>query len=150
LRIATDTLISLEGSTISANAFTGQGGRIQILSKGVFLSTDSDITASSQLGIDGIVTINTPETDIQSSLEPLDIKLISPEETIARSCLALRNGQQGSFTYTKTGGVPITPESGIDEREALSVPSVTERFSCKESPCRTTWINSDLAPSTRR
>lgn len=134
IAIATNPLISLEGSNISANAFTGRGGQVQISAKGAFLSTDSEITASSQFGINGIVSINTPETNIQNSLEPLELRLISSEETIARSCLARRNEQQGSFTYTKTGGVPITPESGINEREALSVPSVVERSSVPTLP----------------
>lgn len=121
------------------------------MGKGVFLSTDSDFTASSQLGLDGIVTINTPETEVQNSLLPFDLRLISPEETIARSCLARRNGQQGSFTYTKTGGVPITPESGISEREALSVPSITDRSSVPTLPTKdepsisvTPWKSGDL------
>lgn len=151
IAIATNTLISLNGSNISANAFTGRGGKVQISAKGAFLSTDSEITASSQLGIDGIVTIITPETEIQNSLEPFDLRLISPEETIARSCLTRKNEQQGSFTYTKTGGVPITPESGISEREALSVPSVTERSSAPTLPTQdepsvsvTPWKSGDL------
>jgi filamentous hemagglutinin family protein len=141
IAIATNPLISLEGSNISANAFTGRGGQVQISAKGAFLSTDSQITASSQFGINGIVAINTPETNIQNSLEPLELRLISPDETIARSCLARRNEQQGSFTYTRTGGVPITPESGINEREALSVPSTTELSPGSSTPSSTPTEN---------
>ena len=120
--IQTNTLIALEDSNILANAFAGEGGNISIFARGVFLDSDSDITASSELGIDGTVEINNLERDIHSSLELLDAKIIPPEEAIAGSCLARRNQQQGSFTYTGTGGVPIAPESAINERESLSVP----------------------------
>ena len=122
LFIQGNTLIALDDSDILANAFAGEGGNISIFARGIFLDSDSDITASSELGIDGTVVIENPERDIQSSLELLDAKIIPPEEALARSCLARRNQQQGSFTYTGTGGVPIAPESAINERESLSAP----------------------------
>ena len=115
-------MIALDDSDILANAFAGEGGNISIFARGIFLDSDSDITASSELGIDGTVVIENPERDIQSSLELLDAKIIPPEEALARSCLARRNQQQGSFTYTGTGGVPIAPESAINERKSLSAP----------------------------
>jgi hypothetical protein len=120
--IQAETLIVLEDSDILANAFAGDGGNISIFARVIFLDIDSDITASSQLGIDGTVEISNLERDIQSSLELLDAKIIPPEKVIAGSCLARRNQQRGSFTYTGTGGVPIAPESTINERESVSIP----------------------------
>ncbi|MBR8831727.1 MAG: hypothetical protein N5P05_002680 [Chroococcopsis gigantea SAG 12.99] len=126
IAISTGLLFSLDNSSISANAFSGRGGQVRIDAKGTFFSQPTQITATSVFGLDGVVSINTPDSNIQNSLEPLELGLISPEETIARSCLARRNEGGGSFTYSRTGGVPISPESGIDEREALSVPSLRE------------------------
>ncbi len=120
--IQADSLVALEDSDILANAFAGEGGNISIFARGIFLDLDSDITASSELGIDGTVVINNPDQDIQSSLELLEAKIIPPSSAIAGSCLAHRNKQKGSFTYTGTGGIPIAPESSINERESVSVP----------------------------
>ncbi|WP_208766646.1 hypothetical protein [Nostoc flagelliforme] len=67
--------IPKENSDISANAYTGSGGRVEINSQGIFgiesrtkPTEKSDITASSQLGISGITNINAPDTtSIQNS-----------------------------------------------------------------------------------
>ncbi|MHC5733201.1 MAG: hypothetical protein ACYTXY_56080, partial [Nostoc sp.] len=64
-----------ENSDISANAYTGTGGKVQINSQGIFgiqsrrkLTEKSDITASSALGISGVIKINAPDTNsIQNS-----------------------------------------------------------------------------------
>ena len=62
--------MGLENSDIKANAFRGNGGNIEITAERIFgiesrasLTPDSDITADSQLGIDGTVTINAPDLD---------------------------------------------------------------------------------------
>ena len=62
-----------ENSDITANAFAGNGGNINITSQGIFgllfsdeLTPNSDITASSQLGINGTININTPDVDPSS------------------------------------------------------------------------------------
>jgi large exoprotein involved in heme utilization and adhesion len=56
-----------EDSDISANAFTGSGGRVNITATGIYgiesrpRQTElSDITASSELGVQGTIQINTP------------------------------------------------------------------------------------------
>lgn len=68
ITVNTDTLAALpkENSDISANAFMGNGGNIQITTQGLFgiapktLRTSlSDITASSDLGIDGVIDVKT-------------------------------------------------------------------------------------------
>ncbi len=119
--INTDTLVLLDGSTITANALTGEGGKVTISALGVFSSPDSLISASSQLGIDGTVAIRTPDNNLQAGIEPLAVEVVNPDEVIAGSCLAKRNQEQGSFVYTGTGGIPMSPDSLIDEKEMLSI-----------------------------
>jgi filamentous hemagglutinin family protein len=121
LTIDTNALVTLNNSDLTAKAFQGVGGRITISAEGVFRSLDSDIDASSQLGIDGEVNINSITTDFQNSMNPISPKFIVTEQAIAGSCLARRNEQQGSFVYAGKGGLPENPSSAIDEEESLSV-----------------------------
>jgi large exoprotein involved in heme utilization and adhesion len=107
-----------ENSDISANAFTGAGGRVQITSRGVFgiearsqVSDRSDITASSERGVQGVTTINAPDNSgIQNSLNQLSENPIDPNALIANSCIARRNSPQNStFFITGKGGLPERP-----------------------------------------
>jgi len=67
-----------ENSDITANAFLGNGGRVQITAQGVYgskfrpyLTPTSDITASSEFGVNGVVEINTPGIDPARGLSEL-------------------------------------------------------------------------------
>lgn len=86
-----DYIVGLENSNITANAFEGRGGNIQISTQGLFLSPDSQITASSERGIDGVVEIRTPDLELQNSLTQLASNFISADRVVAGSCLARRN-----------------------------------------------------------
>jgi large exoprotein involved in heme utilization and adhesion len=110
ININTQFLVAIpsENSDIIASAV--KGGNIDIKAEGIFgtqfresLTPESDITAT------GTVTLNTPEVDIQSSLNQLNANFVNPEQAIASSCLARRNKLAGSFTVTGTGGLPLNP-----------------------------------------
>jgi filamentous hemagglutinin family protein len=120
LTIDTDTLVALDNSDLTANAIQGVGGNIDISAEGVFRSLDSDIDASSQLGIDGEVNINSIITDFQNVLNPISPKFIVAEEALQGSCFVRRNSRQGSFVYGGAGGLPVSPSSAIDEESSLS------------------------------
>lgn len=119
IQIDTKFLITspFENSDIIANAFDGNGGNIQITTQGIFgfspraASTPfSDITASSEQGIDGVVDINNPEVDPSQSIVALPEDVKSPQD-IAQGC---RPGQAlggSSFVDIGRGGLPPGPES---------------------------------------
>lgn len=105
-----------ENSDISANAFQGRGGNIDITTQGLFgfVQLDrntplSDITASSAFGLNGVVQINTPDVDVQSSVTELSGNFANPDQVVAGSCLARQSASRGSFTVTGTGGLARTP-----------------------------------------
>lgn len=109
--------IPKENSDISANAFQGRGGRVTISTQGGILGLKSrprstslsDITASSEVGISGTVTLNAPDTNnLQNSLAQLPQSAIDTNTLLANSCIA-RNRQNGSFYITGTGGLPTNP-----------------------------------------
>ena len=114
--IDTTSLIAKRNSEVIANASNGEGGRINIDAKGLFLfdSPENIFSASSELGIDGTVQINTPDINVQRELEQSELELLTAEQAIANSCLA-RSNQQGSFTINDNGGLPKNPNSNYSD-----------------------------------
>ena len=108
-----------ENSDIIADAFEGPGGRISITAQGIFglefrdpLTPLSDINASSQFGVDGVVEINTPGVDPSRGLAQLPTNLVDPSTQLAQSCPGT-GGATGSklskFVVTGSGGLPSSP-----------------------------------------
>lgn len=110
-------IAGFENSDIIANAVQGRGGNIQIMTQGIFglqfrpqLTPDNDITASSQLGINGTVSISTPGIDVGSSLVELPTDLSNSSQQISGGCAA---NSGNSFMATGRGGIPMNPSEGI-------------------------------------
>ncbi|BAY79244.1 filamentous hemagglutinin outer membrane protein (plasmid) [Nostoc linckia NIES-25] len=115
-----------ENSDITANAFTGNGGRVDITANGVFgilpqQSTTllSDITASSRFGIQGFVTINTPDVDPSRGLVELPANLVDASQKITQSCSA-RGKTAGRFIATGRGGLPLSPDEPLRGRAVIT------------------------------
>ena len=107
--------VPAEDSDIVANAIEGNGGRIQIESTGIFglelrpeLTPLSDITASSQFGVAGIVQIQTPDLDPSQGIVELPSSLTDPSTQITTGCAAMA---EHSFTVTGRGGLPAAPDT---------------------------------------
>ncbi|MGM3307324.1 two-partner secretion domain-containing protein [Anabaena sp. WFMT] len=107
-----------ENSDITANAFQGNGGQINITTNAIFgleyrpqLTPKSDITASSQFGLSGQVTINRLDVDPSKGLVTLPSSLIDPTSQLAQGCKgdAKIAGQQNKFTIVGRGGLPSNP-----------------------------------------
>ncbi|MFE1746970.1 filamentous hemagglutinin N-terminal domain-containing protein [Coleofasciculus sp. H7-2] len=108
--------VPAENSDITANAFEGRGGNINITTSGIFgtqfrprLTPESDITASSEFGVDGAVNINTLEVDPSRGLATLPTELVDASGLIAQTCPASGNQVASSFTVTGSGGLPDNP-----------------------------------------
>lgn len=105
--------VPFENSDITANAFTGRGGNIEITTQGIFgiefrdrQTPLSDITASSRFGVNGVVTINTLGIDPVQGAAELPTTFSTPP--LARGCQA-RGSQTSSFVNTGRGGIPTNP-----------------------------------------
>ncbi|GAB4173470.1 MAG: hypothetical protein Fur006_02830 [Coleofasciculaceae cyanobacterium] len=105
-----------ENSDIIADAQLGSGGQIRITASGIYglefrdkLTPLSDISASSEFGVDGTVELNTPEFDPSQSVTNLPENLVDSSELIANSCIGRRNQQENSFIITGTSGLPPRP-----------------------------------------
>ncbi len=110
ININTKFLIGSDNSNISANAIEGEGGNISIGAEGVFLDNSSQITATSALGIDGSVELNT-QVDPTQGVAELSATVIDAESLVAQNlCAATSEEKQGSsFVITGKGGLPPDP-----------------------------------------
>ncbi|MCT7954110.1 DVUA0089 family protein [Laspinema palackyanum] len=106
-----------ENSDITANAFEGDGGNIQLTAEGILglefrteSTSGSDITASSQLGVSGNVTLSTPEVTPGTGLVDLPQQLSDINNQVTVGCVA---AQGNSFTIVGRGGLPEDPKETI-------------------------------------
>ncbi|MBW4503846.1 MAG: filamentous hemagglutinin N-terminal domain-containing protein [Scytonema hyalinum WJT4-NPBG1] len=120
--------VPTENSDITANAFTGTGGRVDINAFGIYgiqprqnPTSLSDITASSEFGVDGTVELNTPEIDPNSAL--INLPTVPVDTELAQGCNS-PNYAQSSFIITGRGGLPPNPKD-ILTPDAVEVDWVT-------------------------
>lgn len=109
----------LENSGITANAFLGRGGRVDITTQGIFgiqfrprLTPLSDITASSEFGVAGVVAITTPNLDPTQGLADLPGNPVDASQWVTQSCAPGGSNlatKQGEFIITGRGGLPAAP-----------------------------------------
>jgi len=122
--------VPLENSDITANAFEGRGGNIRIVTQGIFgleprlsLTPLSDITASSALGIDGTVQLNTLDTNPSQALVNLPDKAVDVSRLIAQDCPGsgsnLARGKS-EFIITGRGGLPPKPSEPLRAEAIIS------------------------------
>ncbi|MDB9493802.1 filamentous hemagglutinin N-terminal domain-containing protein [Spirulina subsalsa CS-330] len=98
-----------ENSDITANAFTGNGGRIDITTQQIYglrfrdaLTPWSDITASSQFGQAGVVGITLTAFDASQGVNELPSDFSDRTNQIGDACSSMGNSR---FTVVGRGGV---------------------------------------------
>ena len=103
---------------ITANAFEGDGGNIQITTNSFFGGEFVDISASSELGLDGDVTIDVLEINPARGLTELPTTIVDASRLIAKSCLA--GDEENEFVVTGRGGLPANPNESLRGDAVLS------------------------------
>jgi filamentous hemagglutinin family protein len=108
--------LPLENNDIIANASKGNGGNIDITTQGIFglaarpqNTYKSDITASSEFGLNGEITINTLNIDPAQGLVNLPVNFLDNKNQVSPSCGSNSANQQNRFIVTGRGGVPSNP-----------------------------------------
>lgn len=108
-----------ENSDIDADAGEGKGGNITINAQGILgiaernqRTPQSDITATSDAGVDGEISISTPTVDPTQGIVELPSTLVDASQLIAQGCRA--GGQAvadglGELVVTGRGGLPPNP-----------------------------------------
>ncbi len=128
INISTPFLLAFptENSDITANAFTGKGGQIQISTNNIVgflqgnkLTKFSDITASSTLGIDGVVEISSPEVDTSQIVISEAETTEDASKLITQGCKAAAE-TSSSFLITGKGGLAPSPDAILNANITLS------------------------------
>jgi len=153
------TAIPQEDSDIVANAFEGRGGNIRITTQGIFglefrdaRTPLSDITASSEIGVDGEVEIITPNTDPTQGLVALPTDVVNVADQIGQVCPTGPGaaGRLGRFVVTGRGGITTSPLEVLDHptiavdwlEDSAAVPA-TERISPPEAQSPVAWVEAN-------
>jgi len=113
---------ALQRSAIVAQAGPGNGGAINIgLKQGALFIQDSEslVSATSKSGNNGTVTINSPQTDLNSALRVPEVSAARSPELTANVCH--HEGNRSTFVKEGRGGVAADPQ-GYLSGSSSSVP----------------------------
>jgi filamentous hemagglutinin family protein len=121
INIAADLIAAIpqENSDITANAFAGKGGNINVQTRNIFGFESSEnpnlsnITASSQFGLDGTVNINTSGIEPTRELGKLPVEVVDVSRLIDRN-LCLAGQDNGEFIITGRGGLSPSPQDTLN------------------------------------
>ncbi|WOB41776.1 S-layer family protein [Thermoleptolyngbya oregonensis NK1-22] len=126
ITLRADFILSVltENNDITANAFTGDGGAVNIFTRGITgilpqpqLTPQSDITATSERGNSGTITITTPpSTDPTQGVTELPAAPVDASRLIAQRCAASSAiaADRSAFVATGRGGLPPGPNHAFD------------------------------------
>jgi filamentous hemagglutinin family protein len=132
INIDSDLILAFpnENSDIRANAFSGSGGEVSIDSQGLFgiafqaqdNPLTNDITASSEQGLQGNVTITLPDVDPERGLTQLPEEVVDASSRIAQGCRSSDGARQnrGEFIVKGRGGLPPSPTDSLVGDESLA------------------------------
>ena len=127
IRLSANFILSVltENNDITANAFTGDGGAVDIFTRGITgilpqpqLTPQSDITATSERGNSGTITITTPPSANPTQgvtalpAAPVDASRLIAQHCAASSAIAT---DRSAFVVTGRGGLPPSPTHGFDQ-----------------------------------
>jgi large exoprotein involved in heme utilization and adhesion len=121
INIYSDLIVAptTENNDITANANQGQGGNIRIFSQGIFglkynseLTSGNDISASSDLGVDGIVDIQALNIDPNQSDVKFPTEFLDVSQQVTQTCSV--QARTNSFVIPGRSGLPLNPNEVLN------------------------------------
>jgi len=112
--------VILQNSQILARAVQGAGGNITITTPLFLADSTSLVSASSQFGLNGTVTIQSPTSNLSESLGTLTSTPSQAQSLVTQRCAALANGQASSFVVAGREQLPADPGSWLTSPLALA------------------------------
>lgn len=117
IHITAPLIVGAHNSDLVASAERGNGGNIFISTDSLLglelrdrLTPNSDITVSSELGLDGTVEISSPDVDPNSQTLDLPDILVDVSQLVRPGC----NLTEGQFVLTGRGGLPSSPSDWVN------------------------------------
>jgi filamentous hemagglutinin family protein len=120
--------VANQNNDIIAGAVQGQGGKIDITARSIFnfregrsipINTSNDIDASSEFGLNGEVTIDTPDVDPGRGLLQLPSGLTDASQQIVSTCKPGSRFLDNSFTVTGRGNLPPNPLQPLPGKSSI-------------------------------
>lgn len=141
------------GNDITASATGGNGGEIDIKAESLFGITQekaeennrtNDIDASSEFGLNGTVSIFTPDLNPIQGVAKFPINVVEPTQTTAQTCSVNREGRANNgLAIAGRGGVTPAPDAPLnsenisqDNPAQASIPEPLETSQGKIQPAR--------------
>jgi filamentous hemagglutinin family protein len=101
--------VILQNAQIRANAIQGSGGNITITTPTFLADQFSLVDASSQFGLNGRVTIQSPTSNLSGTVTQLASKPTATPALLQNRCVALAGGGQSSFIVAGRDALPAEP-----------------------------------------
>ena len=99
-------LLVMLDSIANANAFGGSGGNIHIGAPAFILSPRSILTASSQLGIDGTISLESPALDVSAALAAPVPRFLQDDLVLSGACQARLAGRSSAVEFMRARPQP--------------------------------------------
>ena len=112
--------VILQNSQILAQATQGNGGNILITTNLLLPDATSTISSSSQTGVNGTVTIQSPNAPAGGKIVPLSQQPLIATSLLNQRCAALAPGNFSSFTVAGRDSLPAEPSSWLASPLALT------------------------------
>lgn len=146
ITIDTSTLVGSGNSDITVNAFEGDGGNIEITAEAIIgiesrdrLTPFSDITADSELGIDGTVNINSLQTNADDEVAVAATQELGQTSAVLEySCLGFNSAGKPLLTIAPVT-TRETPDNYLDRSDEISIEVERVRQKLKEENPEPEW-----------
>ena len=112
--------VVLQNSQILANSVFGPGGNIFITTNLLLPDTASMISASSQFGQQGTITIQSPISPASGKITPLAQKPLMSTALLSQRCAALAHENVSSFTVAGRDSLPAEPGAWLSSPLAMA------------------------------
>jgi large exoprotein involved in heme utilization and adhesion len=140
--VAFPNQINGNGSDIIANAAEGDGGRISINAesllgieerKALNNNQTNDIDASSDFGLNGTVSIFTPDINPVQGVIELPSNVVEPEQTTEQACQANREAAaKNALVINGKGGIPAPPDQPLTSQNLIVNGEITSAYAIPE------------------
>jgi large exoprotein involved in heme utilization and adhesion len=102
-------VVTLQNSQVLAQATEGAGGNITIIA-GTFLTDPASVvSASSQFGLSGAVTIQSPLSNLSNTLATLPQRPLQAQQLLTQRCAAQGSGHLSSLVIAGRDALPVEP-----------------------------------------
>ncbi|MDR4465873.1 MAG: filamentous hemagglutinin N-terminal domain-containing protein [Nitrospira sp.] len=111
--------VVLQNAQVLASAQQGSGGNIMITTPLFLTDPRSVVDASSQFGLNGSVTIQSPTSNLSETVGQLASKTSPPQVLLQNRCVALAGGEQSTFILAGRDALPSQPGGWLSSPVAM-------------------------------